>query len=83
MDHLARTPRQIGTLIRRAHKKHGWNQGELADKAGLRQATISLIETGHDAAKLDTLLRVIAALDLELKISARRKSSPADIEGLL
>ncbi|WP_425062032.1 helix-turn-helix domain-containing protein [Pyruvatibacter mobilis] len=83
MDHLARTPLQIGTLIRRVRKKHGWNQGELADKAGLRQATVSLIETGHGAAKLDTLLRVLAALDLELKISARRKSSPADIEELL
>ncbi|MDW3098615.1 MAG: helix-turn-helix domain-containing protein [Alphaproteobacteria bacterium] len=83
MDHLARTPRQIGTLIRRARKNRGWSQSKLADKTGLRQATISQIEAGHDSAKLDTLLRIFAALDLELRGAPRRKSTSADIEDLL
>lgn len=77
---LARDPRQIGNLVRRARKRQGLSQGELGDKAGLRQETISLIETGHPAAKLQTILSVLAALDLELRIVPRSKARAADIE---
>lgn len=77
---LARDPRQIGNLVRRARKREGLSQAELGDKAGLRQETISLIETGHPAAKLQTILSVLAALDLELRIVPRSKARAADIE---
>lgn len=77
---LARDPRQIGNSVRRARKRQGLSQGELGDKAGLRQETISLIETGHPAAKLQTILSVLAALDLELRIVPRSKARAADIE---
>ncbi len=77
---LARDPRQIGNLVRRARKREGLSQAELGDKAGLRQETISLIETGHPAAKLQTILSVLAALDLELRIVPRSKAGAADIE---
>ena len=56
MKDLARDPRQVGNLVRRARKKQGLSQSQLGDKAGLRQETISLIETGHPAAKLQTIL---------------------------
>ncbi len=82
MTDLARTPRQIGTLIQRARKRRGWNQTQLGDKAGLRQETISLIETGNPAAKLETILAVLAALDLEFGIAPRSKGRPADIEDI-
>ena len=65
MKDLARDPRQVGNLVRRARKKQGLSQSQLGDKAGLRQETISLIETGHPAAKLQTILGILAALDLE------------------
>ncbi len=75
MNDLARSPKQIGTVIRRARKKHGLSQSALGAKAGLRQETISLIETGHPAARLDTLLAVLAALDLEFQIGPRSRGS--------
>ncbi len=71
MADLARSPEQIGNAIRRARKKAGMSQSELGAKTGLRQGTISQIEKGHPAAKLETILAIIAALDLELKISPR------------
>ena len=80
MNDLARDPRQIGNLVRRARKRLGLSQAELGDKAGLRQETISLIETGHPAAKLQTILSVLAALDLELRIVPRSKARAADLE---
>ena len=79
MTDLARNPKQIGNLIQRARKRHGWNQTQLGDKAGLRQETVSLIETGNPAAKLETILAVLAVLDLEFQIAPRSKGRPADI----
>ena len=75
MADLARTPQQIGNLIRRARKKRGLSQTELADRSGLRQETISLIETGNPAARLETILAVLTALDLELQIEPRSKAN--------
>ncbi len=80
MKDLARDPRQVGNLIRRARKRQGLSQSQLGDKAGLRQETISLIETGHPAAKLQTILGILAALDLELRIVPRSKGQAVDIE---
>ena len=80
MSDLARDPKQIGNLIRRARKKRGFSQTQLGEKAGLRQETISLIETGNPAAKLETILRVLAALDLEFRIGPRSKGRAAEIE---
>ena len=73
MNDLARDPKQIGNLIRRARKRLAWNQKTLGDKAGLRQETISLVENGNPATKLETLLAVLAVLELELRIVPRTK----------
>ena len=73
MNDLARDPKQIGNLIRRARKRRGLSQGALGANAGLRQETISLIENGNAAARLETILAVLAALDLELRVAARSK----------
>ncbi|MCJ7873236.1 helix-turn-helix domain-containing protein [Phaeobacter sp. J2-8] len=80
MSDLARTARQIGTLIQRARKAQGWTQKQLAERAGLRQATISSMESGEKPAKLDSLLAVLSALDLEFRIGARSKGDASDIE---
>ncbi|WP_253944510.1 helix-turn-helix domain-containing protein [Pseudogemmobacter hezensis] len=82
MADLARTPRQIGTIIQRERKKRGWTQSDLAARAGLRQATISTIETAEKPAKLESLLAVLAALDLEFQITPRSKGDRTDIEDL-
>uniref|UniRef100_Q07I38 Transcriptional regulator, XRE family n=1 Tax=Rhodopseudomonas palustris (strain BisA53) TaxID=316055 RepID=Q07I38_RHOP5 len=81
MTDLARTPSQIGNIIRSARKKRGQSQSQLGERAGLRQETISLIETGHPAARLDTILALLAALDLEFRIVPRSKAT-ADIEDI-
>lgn len=82
MTNLARTPKQLGALVRRHRKKLGLSQSELGVKAGLRQETISLIETGNPAAKLETILSVMAALDLELHVRHRSKGTAAEIEDI-
>ena len=79
---LARTSKQIGAVIQRARKTCNWTQQDLAERAGLRQGTISSIESGDKPAKLSSILSVLAALDLEFRIGPRAKSSHSDIEEL-
>ena len=80
MPDIARTPRQIGALIRRKRKHLGLSQRVLGERVGLRQETISLIETGNPATRIDTLLAVLATLDLEFRITARsREPDVADL----
>ncbi len=82
MTELARSPNQIGNLIRRARKQRRWSQTQLGEKAGLRQETISLIEAGNPATKLDTILSVLAALDLEFRVTPRSKGQSSAIEDI-
>jgi len=51
----------------------------LGQRSGLRQATVSLIETGNPAARIDTVLALLAALDLEFQVAPRTKQSSSDI----
>ncbi len=73
MNDLARDPKQIGNVIRRARKSQALSQKALGDKAGLRQETISLIENGNPSARIQTLLAVLSVLDLEFQIAPRSK----------
>jgi HTH-type transcriptional regulator/antitoxin HipB len=81
METIARTPLQLGNYIRERRRKLGWSQEQLAAKIGVRQRTVSDLETSA-AARLDTVLRALAALDLELVVRARTKSSADDIEAI-
>ena len=81
IDKIARTPLQLGNYIRERRRELGLTQENLAAKIGVRQRTVSNIETSA-AARFDTVLRALAALDLELVIRPRTKSLPQDIERL-
>jgi HTH-type transcriptional regulator/antitoxin HipB len=79
---IARSPQQLGRLIQRFRTERGLNQTQLAELAGLRQEMISKIETGQGGVRFSTICDVLAALDLELNIAKRTKSSSADIEDI-
>ena len=82
MKQLARNPKQIGNLVRRARKKRDWSQTQLGDKAGLRQETVSLIENGNRATRIATILAVLAALELEFHVMPRTRGAATAIEEL-
>lgn len=86
MTILARTPEQIGHAIRQARLDQGLNQTQLAQKAGTFQNAISNIENGHAGVRLDTILRVLAALNLDFTVQPRAsdaRSIDAMLEDLL
>ena len=80
---IARSPQQLGAILRRYRKKGGLTQTDVAAKTQFRQATISALESGEAGTQLKTLTEVLAALDLELVVQPRRKSQPSDIEDLI
>ncbi|CAL4866067.1 hypothetical protein MMA231_00304 [Asticcacaulis sp. MM231] len=81
MKQLARSPKQIGSVLRRHRESKNMTQCELAGLAGVRQATVSEVETGQEGTKLATLLDILAALDLEIMITARTRDNQ-DIEDI-
>lgn len=66
-----RSSKELGETIRLARKKLDLSQTELARQASVRQALISDLENGVTSAKLDTIIKVLAALRLDLTVTAR------------
>ena len=66
MEYVARTANQLGQAFKSRRKQLRLSQTEVAAKAGLLQAQISVIES-HDAkATVTTLYKALSALGLEL-----------------
>ena len=79
MAALARSPKQLGTLIQRHRKMQGLSQTELAALAGMRQEMVSKIESGQPGSRIASIYALLAALDLEMTVAPRTRSSSADI----
>lgn len=80
MRQSARTAKQLGAVVRRERRRQGYSQAKLGEKIGLRQATVSKLEAGKQATQLQTLLDALTALNLEITVRERSKST--DLEQL-
>ncbi len=74
MRKVIRNNKDLGEAIRLARKTKDFRQVDVAQKASVRQALVSDLENGATTAKLDTVIRVLAALDMDLSIVPRRKA---------
>jgi HTH-type transcriptional regulator/antitoxin HipB len=75
MNMTIRNNKALGEIIRQERLKQEMRQVDLARKASVRQALISNLENGAVSAKLDTLIKVLAALDMDLSVVPRRKAA--------
>ena len=82
MDHITRTPKQLGAILRRRRKDVGLSQDALASRIHSRQATVSALENATTDPRLETVFEALAALDLELVVRQRTKGSAKEIEAL-
>ena len=82
MTQLARSATQIGNIVKRQRRTAGLTQQELAERLGVRQATVSSVEAGAGGTKLSTLLDMLAALDLELTVAPRSGGTPTALEDI-
>ena len=74
MGKIIRSNKDLGEAIRRARKDMNLRQVDVARKASVRQALVSDLENGATTAKLDTVIKVLAALDVDLSVVPRRKA---------
>ena len=84
MNLTARSAKQLGLALQQRRSAKGLTQTELANLVGTGQKTISKIENGNPATRMDTLFSILAALDLELDIQLRGRGVDdlAEILGL-
>ncbi len=82
MSQIARSPRELGNIIRRTRKALKLTQTDLAGLAGVRQEMISIIENGHEGTKLSSVYALFAALGLDLVIEARTTGVQKNIEDI-
>ena len=69
------SPENLGQALRAERKQKGMSQKAVGHSVGMEQHTISKIEKGSPGTELNTLFRLLAALDLELTIQPRQKPS--------
>lgn len=76
--HVTR-PDDLGVALREARRAEGISQAELAQMVDVSRPWLSTFETGKIAsARLDTVMRLIAALDVSVTLS--RPTPPASID---
>lgn len=63
--------KQLSAYLKDIRQTRKLSQGKVANKVGIRQDTVSSFERNADATKLETLFKILSALELELVIQPR------------
>lgn len=78
MESVLYSKTALGSAIRAARRAKGWTQTELAREMGVPQSWISSLERGATNPTFDSLMQVLAALELELATRPRAVSDEVD-----
>lgn len=62
------SPENLGLILRAVRKKKHLSQAEAGQSVGIDQPTLSKIERGESNFRIDTLFRLMAALDMEMTV---------------
>jgi HTH-type transcriptional regulator/antitoxin HipB len=75
MDQIVQSPKSLGSAIKRQRKVKQLNQQQAGSAFKLDQTTVSSIEQGAAGTRLETIFRMLAALDLEMVIRPKKTTS--------
>ncbi|MBS3805755.1 MAG: type II toxin-antitoxin system antitoxin HipB [Oleiphilaceae bacterium] len=70
------SPKQLAQAIKNARTDKQLTQQKTAEQIGIKQATVSGFENQPDKARIETLFKLLSALELELHISDRDSEKP-------
>ena len=65
----------LANAVRDQRKAQNITQSDTAKLVGIKQTTVSAFENTPEGTKLDTLFKLLAALDLELHVQPRNNSA--------
>ncbi len=74
MQMIVRDATEIGQLIRDTRNDLGLSQRALAERVSIHQPKVSEIERGKDTAQIGIVLRILAALDLNIHIGTEQNA---------
>lgn len=63
--------KQLSAYLKDTRQAMKLSQSKVADTVGIRQDTVSNFEIKPDSTKLDTLFKILSALNLELDVKVR------------
>ncbi|KAI9132697.1 helix-turn-helix domain-containing protein [Acaryochloris sp. CCMEE 5410] len=72
------SPTVLAEYARDRRKRMGLNQSEVGDRTGVRQVTVSAFENRPASTKLETLFKLLSALELELQVVPKEQASNAN-----
>jgi HTH-type transcriptional regulator / antitoxin HipB len=72
---------QLGQTLRGLRKSQKMSQVDVAQASGLRQKTVSLLETAPQRCSVDSLIRYLAAVRGSLSLDVKGAVSPSGSEG--
>ena len=73
------SPKMLAQAIRDARTQRHLTQPETAASMGMKQSTVSEFENHPEGTRLDTLFKLLAALDPKLQVVSRRgKNNSSD-----
>ena len=75
MDYTVHTPKQLGKVLRGQRKTTKTSQKDVGAAVGLLPKTISRLELDTDTATVESLFKLLSALELELVVRSRLKES--------
>jgi len=78
LQYLISTSGQLAQALRNVRKAHGLSQDGAGKLVGLLPKTISALENRPGSATIDSLLKLLSALDLELVIAPKKGSDPGN-----
>ncbi|MDN3522111.1 helix-turn-helix domain-containing protein [Halomonas ramblicola] len=67
------SPEMLAQSLKNARKRHRLTQQTTAELIGIKQATVSAFENHPERSRLETLFKLLAALDLELHVTGRNQ----------
>jgi HTH-type transcriptional regulator / antitoxin HipB len=79
---MIRDAKQLGAALQRERKRQRLTQSQLAQRAGVRQQTISAVEGGKPRSELQVIFDIMTALGLEFSLGARSAHAAPDLEDL-
>jgi HTH-type transcriptional regulator / antitoxin HipB len=78
MELPARTPEQLGAVLRARRRQLGLTQAVAGARVGLRPKTLSALEVNPAPSSIRTLFRALSALGLEIVLRPRQREGPPE-----
>jgi HTH-type transcriptional regulator/antitoxin HipB len=75
VDHVARTPAQLGPILKSCRIERGLTQRNAGAPVGLKQSTVSQMETHAERSSIESLYKLLSALNLELLLRDKDKGN--------